>query len=199
MNDAQLLDAIRTEAPGAFDAFVERYGRRLMAFGMRMCRQREDAEDVFQDTLLKAYKSLQGLREPAALKTWLYRVAANQCRMKRRKEAPGRELALEDLGPPGWELDGGDGAPAAVPDWSRLPDAVAQRTEVRQALESALEELPQDYRMVVLLRDLEGLSTQEAADALGLGLSAVKMRLHRGRLALRKSLESVFKDQEMAS
>ncbi|MCB1034740.1 MAG: sigma-70 family RNA polymerase sigma factor, partial [Acidobacteria bacterium] len=96
--------------------------------------------------------------------------------------------------PPGWEPDGdGNGFPAAaVLDWSRLPEAAAHRREVRQALEAALQELPPDYRMVVLLRDLEGLSTQEAAEALGLGLSAVKMRLHRGRLALRKSLESVF-------
>ncbi len=198
MDDARLLQAIRSGAPGAFDAFVDRYGRRLMAFGMRMCGQRQDAEDVFQDTLLKAYKSLEDLRDPAALRTWLFRIVANQCRMKRRKEIPSRELPLDDLGPPGWEGNGspdgewGEGIPQAVFDWSHLPEAAAERAQMREALETALAELPPDYRMVVLLRDLEGLSTREAADALGLGLSAAKMRLHRGRLALRKRLEQVF-------
>jgi RNA polymerase sigma-70 factor (ECF subfamily) len=191
LDDHQLLQAIQQGEAGAFDAFVEKYGRRLLAFGLRMCGQREDAEDVFQDTLVQAYKSLEGLRDPGAVRTWLFRVAANQCRMKRRKEAPGREIPLDEAVPPDLDL----AAKERFVDWSQQPLDAAQRSQTRRLLEAALEQLPADYRMVILLRDVEGLSTQETADALGLGLSAVKMRLHRARLELRQRLDAHFKRQ----
>ncbi len=186
-NDAELLDAVRRGAPEAFDAFVERYGQRLLAFGLRMCGHHQDAEDVFQETLLKAYEGLRSVREPKAVRTWLFRVAANQCLMSRRKVPPGREVSLEDLKPPGWER----GEPEDIPDWSQLPTVAAERAELRRLLESALAELPPEARIVALLRDVEGLSTQETAEALGLGVSAVKMRLHRARRQLRQYLACV--------
>jgi len=185
MTDQQLFEAVVNERPGAFDAFVERYGRRLLAFGIRMCGDVEDAEDIFQETLLAAYQGLARLREPGAMRTWLYRVASNACRMKRRKEKPSRTISIEEFRPPGWE----DGFTPEIPDWSQLPDDAGARAELRGALEEGIAELPPDYRIVLLLRDVEGLSTEEAAEALGLGISAVKMRLHRARLALRARLE----------
>ena len=184
ITDAELLDLVRRDEPGAFDAFVARYGQRIMYFGLRMCRHTEDAEDVLQDTLFTAYTGLRNLREPGAVRTWLYRVAANACRMKQRKATRTREMSLEDLQPPGWQ----EGAIKEVPDWSLLPEDEAGRAQLRQALEHAISELPADYRIVVLLRDVEGLSTQETAQALELGVSAVKMRLHRGRMELRQAL-----------
>ncbi|HEX9736488.1 MAG TPA: RNA polymerase sigma factor [Thermoanaerobaculia bacterium] len=184
MNDAELLSAISENRPGAFDAFVDRYGRRLLAFGLRMCGQREDAEDVFQETLMKAYQGLEKLRDPGAVRTWLFRVASSQCLMKRRKERPERELPLEAYKPGGVDF----GEPAAVVDWSDGPDDAAEQAELHAALEGALSALPPELRIVVLLRDVEGLSTQETAEALELGVSAVKMRLHRARLALREHL-----------
>lgn len=182
LTDAELLDAARNHRPGAFDAFVERYGRRLFAFGMRMCGHREDAEDVFQETLLQAFKGLDSLREPAAMRTWLFRVVANQCLMKRRKEQPEREIPLAELKPPGWA----EGTPAPVADWSA--GSAAEQAELRAMLEQAIGQLPRDWRVVLLLRDVEGLSTRETAEILGLGASTVKMRLHRARLALRQRL-----------
>ena len=179
--DSELLDLVQRDAPHAFDAFVDRYGKRIMHFGLRMCRHNEDAEDVLQETLFTAYTGLKNLREPGAVKTWLYRVAANACRMKRRKSTRSREIALDDLQPHGWE----EGVIQEVADWSPLPEDEAGRSQLRAALEQAISELPPDYRMVVLLRDVEGLSTQETAQALDLGVSAVKMRLHRGRMELR--------------
>ncbi|RMG45172.1 MAG: sigma-70 family RNA polymerase sigma factor [Acidobacteria bacterium] len=185
VTDAQLLEAIRERRAGAFDAFVERYGKRLLAFGLRMCGHREDAEDVFQETLLKAYAAAASLRDPGALRTWLYRVAANQCLMKRRSEKnSARELSLDALKPSGWE----DGLAGEIPDWSALPDDEAQRAELRAELERAIGALPPEHRAVVLLRDVEGLSTRETADVLGLGVPAVKMRLHRARMHLRERL-----------
>lgn len=184
ITDTELLGLVQREEPGAFDAFVERYGNRIMHFGLRMCRHNEDAEDVLQETLFTAYTGLKNVREPGAVRTWLYRVAANACRMKRRKTTQTREISLDDLQPPGWE----DGVMQDVPDWSLLPEDEAGRSQLREALEHAIGELPPDYRMVVLLRDVEGLSTQETARALDLGVSAVKMRLHRGRMELRQAL-----------
>jgi RNA polymerase sigma-70 factor (ECF subfamily) len=184
MNDEQLLQAITDEEPGAFDEFVRRYGRRLMAFSVRTCSDPDNAEDVFQDTLLKAYQALSDLREPKALRTWLYRVAANNCRMMRRKDKAPRKISLDDYKPPGWE----EGEVIEVPDWSDLPDVAAGRAELREAFEEGLRELPAEYRMVLLMRDVEGLSTRETAQALEIGESAVKMRLHRARMALRDHL-----------
>lgn len=184
-SDAELLEAVQRRDPGAFDAFVDRYGRRLMAFGMRMCRHPEDAEDVFQETLLIAYEGLKDLREPRAVRTWLFRVAANACRMQWRKESRRGEISLEELKPAGWE----DGYVPQIPDWSDLPEDSAERTELREALEEGFSRLPEHYRIVVLLRDVEGLSTKETADVLDLRPPAVKMRLHRARFALRQHLE----------
>lgn len=163
---------------------MERYGKRILHFGLRMCRHNEDAEDVLQETLLKAYCGLKDVRDPGAVRTWLFRVASNACLMKRRKAKRTREIAMEDLHPPGWR----EGAMVEVADRSVLPQAEAERVQLRGALERALSELPADYRIVVLLRDVEGLSTQETARALDLGVSAVKMRLHRGRIELRQAL-----------
>jgi len=184
MDDETLLQAIIDDEPGAFDEFVRRYGRRLMAFSMSTCSNPENAEDVFQDTLLKAYQALGDLREPKALRTWLYRVAANNCRMMRRKDKAPRKISLEDFKPPGWE----DGELIEVADWSDLPDDAAGRAELKDAFEEGLAELPAEYRMVLLMRDVEGMSTRETAQALEIGESAVKMRLHRARMALRHHL-----------
>jgi RNA polymerase sigma-70 factor, ECF subfamily len=183
-SDAELLAAVSGRRPGAFDAFVERYGRRLFAFGLRMCGHREDAEDVFQETLLKAYQGLAKLADPGAVRTWLFRVASNQCLMSRRKGAPAREISLDAFKPAGFD----EGEMAEIPDWSRLPDDAALAAELRQALEEAIRELPPEYRIVLLLRDVEGLSTREAAAALEVAEGAVKMRLHRARLVLRQRL-----------
>jgi RNA polymerase sigma-70 factor (ECF subfamily) len=184
MDDEKLLQAIIDDEPGAFDEFVRRYGQRLMAFSVRTCSNVDNAEDVFQDTLLKAYQALADLREPKALRTWLYRVAANNCRMMRRKDRAPRKISLDDYKPPGWE----DGDVIEVPDWSDLPDRAAGRSELKDAFEEGLRELPAEYRMVLLMRDVEGLSTRETAEALQIGESAVKMRLHRARMALRQHL-----------
>jgi RNA polymerase sigma-70 factor (ECF subfamily) len=185
-SDERLLEAARSDEPGAFDAFVQHYGRRLFAFGMRMCGHREDAEDVFQETLMKAFLGLKDLREAGAVRTWLFRVASNQCLMKRRgeKNEPARHLSLDRFKPPGWE----EGQPRDVPDWSGLPDEGAQRAELRAALERAISDLAPDYRLVVILRDVEGLSTEQTAEALGVRIPTVKMRLHRARMALREQL-----------
>lgn len=184
--DAELLERIRSDAPGAFEEFVERYGDRIYRFGRRMCIDSENANDVLQETLIAAYRSLKQLEHPEALRSWVYRVAGNACLMMQRKtrRADEREISLEELLPRDAE-----GVKAEIPDPGELPDAGAARREMGQRIHDAIGDLPALYRIVLVMRDVEGLSTRETAEALGLEDSAVKMRLHRARLKVRQALE----------
>jgi RNA polymerase sigma-70 factor (ECF subfamily) len=183
--DRHLLDRIRRDDPGSFEEFVRRYGGRIHAFGMRVCGEREDAKDVAQDTLMQAFRALKDVKEPRALRSWVYRVVSNACLMRRRKGKfePERELTLEELMPRGREE-----AEIQIPDAADLPDDEVARGEVHAAVHAGIRKLPPDYRMVLLLRDIEQLSTREVASALNLNEGTVKMRLHRARLMLRKVL-----------
>jgi len=154
-----------------------------------MCGQREDAEEVAQETLLRVFESLSQLREPERVRSWVFRIAKNACLMKRRKSifAPAHELSLNESAP---------GAGMEVGDRSSLPDVELLRTELRDTLHRAVAELPETYRAVVLLRDLEELSTEETAQILDISSDAVKTRLHRGRLALRQKLDGYLRSAE---
>ncbi len=190
-SDTDILEAVRKGEDRAFDLFVGKYGRRLLAFGIRMCGHRQDGEDVFQETLIKAYQGLAKVESPKALKTWLFRVASNHCLMRRRpgSRAASRELPMDDVR--GKESNviewGGDSEPE-IADWSQLPEEILRRGELRAALERATLDLPSDQRVVFVLRDVEGLSTKETAAVLEIKESAVKMRLHRARMTLRGKL-----------
>lgn len=189
MDHVELLEKIRAGEPNAFDELVGMYGDGIYGFGMRMCGEREDAKDVLQDTLLQAYRSLKDLKHPEALKSWLYRVAANACLMKRRrgKFEPKQELSLDDLKP-----DRDDVGRTEIPDAGALPDEELSREEVRGRVRDAIGELPAHYRIVLVLRDMEHFSTAEVSRMLELPVSTVKMRLHRARLMLRERLETEF-------
>ena len=185
--DRSLASALIAGDPQAFEPFVERFGPLILNFGRRMCGQRDDAEEVLQETLLRAYRSLSRLKDPAALKSWVYRVAANSC-MKMRRGGPPRpavSLSLDTL----LSSPGPDGAPADLSDWSGQPIDRLLRSELRGVIEKAILALPKPFRVVVVLRDQEGLSTREVARILGITESLAKVRLHRARLALRRSLD----------
>jgi RNA polymerase sigma-70 factor (ECF subfamily) len=184
--DAVLLDRIHRDEPGAFEAFVERYGEPVYRFGRRMCIDAENAGDVLQETLIAAYRSLKNLEHPEALRSWVYRVAGNACLMmqRRTRKADTLEVSLEDLLHSGEE----DGT-AEIPDMSSFPDEEASRAELTEKIRGAVGDLPAHYRIVLVMRDMDGLTTRETADALRLEESAVKMRLHRARLMVRKALE----------
>jgi RNA polymerase sigma-70 factor (ECF subfamily) len=186
--DKDLAEGLMAGSPDAFEPFVERFAPLIQAFGRRMCGHRDDGDEVLQDTLLKAYKSVHRLRDPAALRTWVFRVAANAClRMRRRdKHEPRRMLRLDDLVPRGSD----DGAPPEIPDWSGLPLDRLLEKERTSLVETAILSLPRDYRIVLLLRDQEGFDTRETARILGISETLAKVRLHRARLALRRELEA---------
>lgn len=172
----------------AFTPFVESFQSKVFQYTWLMCGQREDAEEVAQDTLLKVFESFDQLREPEHVKAWVFRIAKNYCLMKRRRSvfAPERELSLDEL-LPGTDSPGIT-ASERVRDQRELPEQQLLRGELNRELETAMQELPSNYRSVVLLRDVEGLSTGEVASVLDVSTDVVKQRLHRGRLALRKRL-----------
>lgn len=179
--------------PEAFDRFVEHFRAKIFQYSWLMCGQREDAEEVAQETLLKVFESFDQLREPERVKGWVFRIARNACLMKRRKSvfAPTQELSLDDFLP----AMGNDGehVKIQIADWSALPDDQLLRTELGRVLREAIGELPDLYRSVILLRDVEELSTEETAQILDVSADAVKTRLHRARLAVRQRLDGYLR------
>ena len=181
----QLLDG-KAEA---FDRFVEHFRSKIFNYSRLMCGHREDAEEVAQETLLKVFESFDQLRDPGSVRAWVFRIAKNACLMKRRKSiyAPERELSLDEFMPS--SSGAGGQIKIEIADWSQLPEDQALRSELRRSLEEAIAEMPEIYRSVMLLRDVEELSTEETAQILNVSADAVKTRLHRARLFARKKLD----------
>jgi RNA polymerase sigma-70 factor, ECF subfamily len=175
-----LARALLAGEADAFDRFVEHFRSRIFHYSWLMCGQPEDAEEVAQETLLKVFESFSTLRDPERVRPWIFRIARNACLMQRRRSvfAPARETPLDEL-PPGAETaDEGD-----------PPDAEMLRAELRAVLDRVIMELPAAYRPVVVLRDIEELSTEDTAQILDLSPDVVKTRLHRGRVAMRQKLD----------
>ncbi|MCS6806910.1 MAG: sigma-70 family RNA polymerase sigma factor [Acidobacteriota bacterium] len=176
----------------ALDQFFALIKARVSSFGKRVCGNLEDAYDMLQETLLSMFKSLPKLdfKDPKALNVWLYRVAVNACLMMRRKGKfePEHELSLDEFIPGGQD----DGKTLEIPDWSNIPEERLLENEIKEAVNRATQALPANYRKVLVLRDMEGLSTKDVAKVLGISEHNVKIRLHRARLALRRELEGYF-------
>ena len=189
--DSELVQAIQSGRHDLFARLVERYQGALYNFGLKMCGEQRDAEDMVQDTFLNVFKYLKGFRYETKFRNWLYRIASSTCLKKKRKSkyAPERELSLDDFMPK-------DPAQAdhQIPVWASLPLDQVLNEELHRTLKQAILELPEKYRMVLVLRDVEGFSTEESAQILNLTTANIKVRLHRARLFLRDKLKSYFQD-----
>ena len=187
--EIELAKGLLSGDANAFERFVEHFRTRLFQYTWLVCRQREDAEEVAQEALLKVFESAGQLREPEHVRSWVFRIARNACLMKRRKSvfAPEQELSLEQFYPA--TETNGEHRHIEIADWTQAPERDLLRQELREVLGRAIGELPDVYRSVVLLRDVEELSTEETARILDLSLDVVKTRLHRGRLAIRQKLD----------
>jgi len=179
--DDDLLKALQRGDDSAVEELLRRYQSRIYGYGMKMCRNPEDARDVLQDTMLTMTRSLKSFRGASSLSTWLYAIARSFCIKKRRKSkfAPAEELSLS-----GMETD--RTGPAIAP--SEQPDHIVSAKELSNYLNRAVQSLEPMYRDVLLLRDGEGLSAPEVAEVLGIRVDAVKSRLHRARLAVREQM-----------
>jgi len=187
--DAELVDRLKRGDGEAFAGLLRRYQGKVYRLSMNMTRNVQDAEEVTQDVFLAVYRKIGEFDGRAAFSTWLYRVTTNAALMKLRGRRSEPHLSIEGEGPT-FAPDGHHARPVA--DWSELPEDRLLSAERRRVLEQAIEALPPDYKAVVVLRDIEGLSNQEVAEVLGTTMLAVKSRVHRARLALRERLAAYF-------
>jgi len=194
--ETELARAVIGGDLAAFEQFVELYRTKIFQYSYMMCGQREDAEEVSQEALMKVFENFDQVRTPEALKSWVFRVAKNACLMKRRRSvfAPKQELSLDELMPASEWREGE--RRIEIADWKSLPEADLLAGELHGAIRTAITELPEIYRSVLLLRDVEELTTEETAEILGVSTDTVKTRLHRGRLAVRKQLDEYLRTRE---
>lgn len=184
MTEDELLEGLKRQDRRAIDAFLNTHQGGVFRFGLRMCRHRADAEDVLQETLLTALKEAPKFRGEAKLSTWLFQIARSVCARRRRRHA-GEPAQFDSLT---------TAAPRVAADGD-----VHGRTEAKELLaltEAALQKLPPEHREPILLCDVEGLSTQEGADAVGIQLRAFKSRLHRARVALKATMADALEQEQ---
>jgi RNA polymerase sigma-70 factor, ECF subfamily len=189
--DVALVTRAKAGDPQAFEALANRYERQVYSLAWRMLRQEQDAEDVTQQTFLSVLENLQGFRGESSFATWLMRIAtyaALKVIRKRRQWETARDESTADSPEDYRQVP----HPDYIADWRESPERLVDRRETRQLIDDALGQLEEKHRLVFLLRDLEGLSIQEAAQALGLSESNVKVRLLRARLQLREILTRAF-------
>ncbi len=191
--DFELIQAINSGQTDKFHDLVKSYEQKLYNFSLRMCRDHSDAEDMIQETFLNVFRYLKDFRYETKFKNWLYKVAASTCIKKRRKSkfAPEKELSLDDF-LPGNETE----VPDHVPDWALMPLDKLLNQELAITVNQEILSLPKKYRLVIVLRDIEGFSTAETAQILSLSPSNVKVRLHRARLYLRDKLKGYFENDQ---
>jgi RNA polymerase sigma-70 factor, ECF subfamily len=178
--EVELARALLAGETDAFENFVQHFRSKIFHYSWMMCGRPEDAEEVAQETLLKIFENIDQLREPERVRAWAFRIAKNACLMQRRKSvfAPSHEMSLDEL------------PPAVEPsDAAEPPDSAMLQSELRNILDRVIAELPPLNRAVVLLRDIEELSTDETAQILDVSADVVKTRLHRGRVAMRQKLD----------
>jgi len=179
---------LRSGDRGEFARLVDTYSGPLYRLALKMLGNPPDAEDVLQNTFLKAFQHIGEFEGRSSLSTWLYRIASNEALMLLRKQRP--EITLSDTTPE--DEENSDYEPAQFTDWCCLPEEEFLSSESRAALDRAVQHLPEILRIVFILRDIEGLSIQETSQALSLNETAVKTRLLRARLRLRDDLSSYY-------
>ena len=193
-DESSLVKAAKAGNIEAFEQLIRRYDRNVFRIAQHITQNREDAEDVVQDAFLKAYTNLPGFQEQSRFYTWLVRIAVNEALMKLRRRRTGKIVSLdEDV------QTEEDSVPREVADWSPNPEQLYNQAELKDILEKTIQGLPAGFRTVFVLRDVEGLSTEETAEALSLSIPAVKSRLLRARLQLRNRLTKFFRQRQQGS
>lgn len=186
VTDAQLIEQVKKGDAQAMDSLLARHEQKIYRFGLRMCGNEDDARDVLQETLLSAFKNLGSFRGDSQLSTYLFQVARSFC-IKQRRRREGEPARLESM----------EGAEVkAIPTDASSLDAKAHAREVGQLIQAAMNTLPEEHREALVLRDVEGLSAEEAADVVGIEVGALKSRLHRARVQLKQRLAAVLDDRD---
>jgi RNA polymerase sigma-70 factor (ECF subfamily) len=184
LDDEELVRLAQHGRREAFEELVRRHADRLYAVVLRYCGDATDAEEVVQETFLRAWRGIGGFKRRAQFFTWLYRIGLNEAKRRGSRRPPAEPVSVEESA-----LD-------TVADMRQAPERQAEQHDVRAALEQAVRALPPGYRAPLILRDVEGLSIQHAAEILGLREAAFKSRLHRARLAVRRALDDYYAEAE---
>ena len=183
-----LVNAAREGDIQAFEQLIQKYDRNVFRIAQHITQNREDAEDVVQDAFLKAYQNLNKFQGNSKFYTWLVRIAVNEALMRLRKRKADKTVSMDE------DIETEDGSmPREVADWSPNPEQLYGQSELGDILGKTIQGLPASFRTVFVLRDVEGMSTEETAEMLGLSVPAVKSRLLRARLQLRERLNRYFK------
>ena len=189
-SDEDLVELAKSGDDTAFPELVKRYSRRILRVARNITNHEEDSEDVLQETFMKAYTHLDGFQGNSKFYTWLVRIAMNESLMKLRKRKTGKLVSLDE------ELNTGeDTIVREIAVWEGNPEDTYSQEELREILDKTIASLPEGFRTVFMLRDVEELSTEETAEALELSIPAVKSRLLRARLQLREKLTRLFKSK----
>jgi RNA polymerase sigma-70 factor (ECF subfamily) len=189
-DESRMIASILAGDAQLFHELIRPYERRVYAMALSFLRNEADAEDVAQEAFLKAFRSLASFRGDAKFGTWLVSITLNEARSRIRRRDAIKMESLDDA----QDDDQGHSSPALLRDWKEIPSEALERKEVRSLLQKAITSLPQIYREVFQLRDIEQLSVNEAAQALGITVSSVKVRLHRARMMLQKNLAPQLKE-----
>jgi RNA polymerase sigma-70 factor, ECF subfamily len=186
--DVALVEQARGGDTAAFEKLVRQYDRQVFRIAQHITQNREDAEDVVQDAFFKAYQKLDQFQGNSKFYTWLVRIAVNESLMRLRKRKTGRTVSIDE------DVETEEGSmPRDLADWSPNPEQLYGKSELAEILRKTVQGLPPGFRTVFVLRDVEGLSTEETASSLGLSIPAVKSRLLRARLQLRERLSRYFR------
>src|SRR5947207_2476504 len=187
-DELALVQAAKQGDVGAFEQLVKRYDRNVFRIAQHITQNREDAEDVVQDAFLKAYENLEQFQGNSKFYTWLVRIAVNESLMKLRRRKTSKTVSMDE------DVETEEGSmPREFADWSPNPEQQYGQSELGDILRKTIQGLPTSFRTVFVLRDVEGLSTEETAEMLSLSIPAVKSRLLRARLQLRERLNRYFK------
>jgi len=186
VNDAMLIAGLRAGDATAFEDLLQQYGARLLRLARRLLNSEEDAQDALQDAMVAVFKSIGSFESNSMLSTWLHRIVVNASLMKLRTKRRREEIDIEEV-LPRFQEDGHQVEPSQP--WTESAESMLERDELRALVRASIEQLPETYRVVLQLRDIEEMTTEETAQVLGITPNAVKIRLHRARQALRALLD----------
>ena len=189
VSDVTLVKKFKKGCQDSFEEIINRYESKVFQLALRFTRNQEDAEEVMQDVFTTIYKKIDGFQGKSAFSSWLYRIVVNAAFMKLRKRKQHNTVSIEDLAPAVRQF-----CMERENVFHERSDSLASSRELRDTIQGAINKLPRQYRAVFVLRDVDGLSNQEVSEILQLSIPAVKSRLHRSRLMLRKRLQRYYDD-----
>lgn len=190
--DTDLILRIQNGETHLYEELLAKYETRIYNFGLRMCKDISDAEDLVQETFINIFKYLPGFRMESKFKNWAYKIAASVCmKIKRKNNVKDKDISMEDIIP-----DTEKEISASIPSWVNQPVHALMNKEMSEEIKKEIDNLPPSYRIVLVLRDMEGFSTKEVSEIANISESNVKVRLHRARSFVREGLKRYFNNEK---